>query len=69
MIFRQMTEKRIVTSFSLSNFWLETLEREYKALDGGLDILEYVDQSSPIKIYALFMITNFQIIYVGYVVK
>ena len=34
VMFWQMTEKRTATSFSLSNFWLETLEREYKSLDG-----------------------------------
>ena len=34
VMFWQMTENRTKNSFSLSNFWLETLQRQYEALDG-----------------------------------
>ena len=34
VMFWQMSENRTQTSFSLSNFWLETIVREYESLDG-----------------------------------
>ena len=34
VMFWQMSECRTQTSFILSNFWLETLERQYESLDG-----------------------------------
>lgn len=34
IMFWQMSENRTSTSFSLSSFWLETIDREYESLDG-----------------------------------